>query len=698
MVGVFGQHGCRIKWLKYASLVYCDVSKGGMADKDLFAQGHQSENEDPVSKTEFYCDCGQNFQHKGDLSQHQRYCSPNQDSAQPISLDAGPGSEENQFMCLLCGLANHTTDKCMAERCSCCYQPAHHDECPMINKKCARCKMVGHKAKVCGDSWRQFHNTITTDCTTIVKSCKVAQCIPYCYNCAAEGHLGYQCREAEIWGGRRPCYPFVKQYRKKQIKYLGKLPNLALADKDPASSHDRMDETTHTQTEHPETTPEGEVEREQPYNQEENPPKTKKKRQARRKRRHPQPTESEPYNAKKTKFENASIDTEPLADVNNAVTSEANAFQPQHESNTNLNKNEIDFPQSDVTSQPFVTGVSVAMFSDTANELNNDSAVIAVPNENPKKKRPRRKKRVNSQPTELKSKKIKLEKSSEVLADNSIVGSTSELPLPPQESLERYQYDNETQPVAHALIGPNVTMFFSDEDDATIAPQKNPPQAKNRRQRRRNKQTNSQSTELASFYKIPSETEPLPVGVVAWNDSKLPPPQVTLVENLNETDLCTSVVPSEPSVTMFSETISNEVSNGITQVPLGNNPPQKKKKRQNNTRRKHPPPPELEPCAMKETTLQNAAFESTTFIRAKKRRPRRKSKTHKGMYEERMVENHMYPSSHASLPSIASNAWQDLFPSYVSFSDNQSYQLRSKSGFVPDQLVSNSVDVVDAVL
>ena len=101
---------------------------------------------------------------------------------------------------------------------------------------------------------------------------------------------------------------------------------------------------------------------------------------------------------------------------------------------------------------------------------------------------------------------------------------------------------------------------------------------------------------------------------------------------------------------------------------------------------------------MKETTLENAACESTTFIHDKKRRLRRKGKAHKGMYEERMVENHMFPSSHASLPSIASNAWQDLFPSYVSFSDNQSYQLRSTGGFVPDQLVSNSVDILDAVL
>ena len=70
---------------------------------------------------------------------------------------------------------------------------------------------------------------------------------------------------------------------KKQIKYLGKLPNLALAEKDPASSDDGMAETTHTQTEHPETTPEGEVGREQPCNQEENPPKATKKRQTRRK-------------------------------------------------------------------------------------------------------------------------------------------------------------------------------------------------------------------------------------------------------------------------------------------------------------------------------------------------------------------------------------------------------------------------------
>ena len=62
---------------------------------------------------------------------------------------------------------------------------------------------------------------------------------------------------------------------------------------------------------------------------------------------------------------------------------------------------------------------------------------------------------------------------------------------------------------------------------------------------------------------------------------KLPPPQTTLVENLNEIYLPTFVVLSEPrvaGVTMFSETISNEVSNCIKPVPLDNNPPQAKKK------------------------------------------------------------------------------------------------------------------------
>jgi len=26
---------------------------------------------------------------------------------------------------------------------------------------------------------------------TIVEICDVVQCVPYCYNCVAEGHLGY---------------------------------------------------------------------------------------------------------------------------------------------------------------------------------------------------------------------------------------------------------------------------------------------------------------------------------------------------------------------------------------------------------------------------------------------------------------------------------------------------------------------------
>jgi len=94
---------------------------------------------------------------------------------------------------------------------------------------------------------------------------------------------------------------------------------------------------------------------------------------------------------------------------------------------------------------------------------------------------------------------------------------------------------------------------------------------------------------------------------------------------------------------------------------------------------KHPPP--LDPGIMKETTLGNAPCDKLSFLHSKKTKPRRKSK---GTYGERTVK---FPSSYASLPSIASNARQDLFPSYVTFSDNQSYQLRSKSGFVPDQLV-----------
>jgi len=474
---------------------------------------------------------------------------------------------------------------------------------------------------------------------------------------------------------------------------LGKLPNLALEDKDPALSDHRMSEAGHTKTGHPETTttPEGDIDDKtkqmsvdtaQSYNQEEIPPKTKKKGQARRKRNF-QPTGSEPCQTKKTKFDNVSKDTEPMAGVNNVVTGRDDTFPPPHESTTDVYKNESGFSQSNNISQPFVTGVT--MFSDAPYESNNDSVATAAPNENPKKKRPRRKKHVNSQSSELMSKKIKLS----VSANGSIVDSTlEEVPLP-QEGLEKGQYDNETnfpQPVVSSEH--NITSDGLNKDGAIIAPQENYPQVKKRRQKRRKKQTNSQSTKFDFVpNKMHSEIELLPECVNTWNDSTLPPPQT---ENLNEPAF---VATSEPGFTMFSETLRNEVSDSITPVPPNNNPPQMKKKRWNKRRGKRASPSELDPSIMKETTLDNAPCdESTTFSHTKKRKPRRKGKR---TYEERTVK---FPSSYASLPSIASNAWQDVFPSYVSFSDNQSYQLRSKSGFVPDQLVSNSVDVVDIVL
>ena len=470
---------------------------------------------------------------------------------------------------------------------------------------------------------------------------------------------------------------------------MGKLPNLAVADKDPALFDHRMSEAEHTNTGHPETTttPEGDIDGEtkqtsvdtaQPYNQEEIPLKAQKKRQARRKRNF-QPTRSEPCQTKKTKFDNVPKNTEPMAGVNNVVTGRDDTFPPPYEPTTDVYENEIGFPESHNTSQPFLTGVT--MFSDAPYESNTDSVAIAAPNENPKKKRPRRKKHVNSQSTELKSKKIK----SSVPANGSIVDSTLEVPLP-HEGLKKGRYDNETnvpQPVV--LSEHNIASDDLNQDGATIALQENP-QVKKRRQKRRKKQTNSQSTKFDFVpNKTHSETELVSECVNTRNDSTLPPPQT---ENLNEPAF---VATSEPGFTIFSETLPNEVSDSIAPVPPNNNPPQFKKKGWNKRRGKRPSPSALDPSIMKETMLDNAPCdESTTFFHIKKRKPRRKGK---GI--ERTVK---FPSSYASLPSIASNSWQDLFPSYVSFSDDQSYQLRSKSGFVPDQLVSNSVDVVDIVL
>jgi len=72
---------------------------------------------------------------------------------------------------------------------------------------------------------------------------------------------------------------------------------------------------------------------------------------------------------KKTKFNNVFTRTEPS--TAGAVTSRDDAFPPPYESTTNINGNETNSPQSDDTSQLFLTGV--AMFSDSPYKLINDS-------------------------------------------------------------------------------------------------------------------------------------------------------------------------------------------------------------------------------------------------------------------------------------------------------------------------------------
>ena len=458
--------------------------------------------------------------------------------------------------------------------------------------------------------------------------------------------------------------------------------------KDLASS----DEAEHANTEHPETDLKDEIDggepkqmpvqmpldTEQSHDLEENPPKRKKKRQNKRKRRHPQPTESEPNSTKQTKFENMPTNTNPLADINNNVTDKGAAFPPECVSTADAVSNEIDLPHSCVTfQQPFFT-----MFSDAPNELNNGSAAV-FPNEIPKKKKKqRRKKCANTQLAESES-KVGLEPEVVAASDGGILSGYSE--QPPQESLRGNLSKNE--PTFSQPVGPNITMFYNCDSINDNPPLENHPQAKKKRPRRKKKPGTSQSAQLEPVSEqMHSETVTLPISNSALNDSELPPTATNLVENFIETELPTSVPHPEPSsVASNIEMLPSKGSNLITPI-LPAISPQIKKKRQNKRKVKHPSSSELEPFVMEETTLGNALppLKSTKSFHIK-RKPRRKGKGR-------------LPANYTSLPSVASNTWQNVFPSYVSFSDNKSHQLRSKDGFVPDQLVYDSTDVVDAVL
>ncbi|XP_061165965.1 zinc finger CCHC domain-containing protein 7-like [Saccostrea echinata] len=118
-------------------------------------------------------------------------------------------------ICILCGFIGHFHKHCEQRACYRCYCPGHlardcQERTVPKGNPCFRCGRNGHSQRTCPDQWRQYHLTTNIDSPQKGRNKKNPR--KYCYNCAEEGHFGYDCEEQRMDRYSVCSYPFVQRY------------------------------------------------------------------------------------------------------------------------------------------------------------------------------------------------------------------------------------------------------------------------------------------------------------------------------------------------------------------------------------------------------------------------------------------------------------------------------------------------------
>ncbi|XP_032228443.1 zinc finger CCHC domain-containing protein 7 isoform X2 [Nematostella vectensis] len=119
--------------------------------------------------------------------------------------------------CCLCGGQGHYKRSCPNELCFNCDQPGHQSRsCRKPRRRhydqCHRCFLEGHLQNDCPDLWRQYHRTTQVGRIVQPTEDEDTDRPVYCYNCAKEGHYGYECSQDRMDPRQATSFPFIVHY------------------------------------------------------------------------------------------------------------------------------------------------------------------------------------------------------------------------------------------------------------------------------------------------------------------------------------------------------------------------------------------------------------------------------------------------------------------------------------------------------